>query len=560
MKRLFFSTIILFASFASANPQFIDLKSGEAQYEVGERAVLLASVRTSPTDPGMEVHLEATWNSEKMKLTKFSDTEFAVVTPAMPDTNPYHWEVKAYLQDRDSALNLNSSIALIQKENILLNQKHALETDPDKKALLLQAISENEALILGLRSQLELGRTLVETKELYIYPVQSKKAKKLALPLEISTDKIDNIFTVGEAGNITFTVNPSELSETYEFDSEVEAQMGATQMSVTKNSEVSFQSYLDTNGLAVGYHSISATLFIRNKRDANSLLDAINKAAVMKAKTEQLRDGETSAAMIAYYQREIDDLTAIIAAFYGVYAEMRTSVATASLNIEIVEAAAPSPVYIDMTQMSMMEGGGASYYVSLTTEPTADVTIVATSMNSRLTFPGGASQKSLVFTSSNWSVPQEVYFSVPNNMTVDGDQTMKITHTAAGGDYDGVPVPEVAVYVVDDEYPGYQFSIPQVDLSLSGTQAQYGVSLIAEPAGTVEVTIDTSTLMVNGNYGTPVVLTFTPSNWNQSQDVTVEVPPGSVLTEYDYYHLNHSASSQDGYNGVSAGMVFWVVP
>ncbi|AFY03086.1 hypothetical protein [Bdellovibrio bacteriovorus] len=560
MKKTIFAIMTFLATAAFADPQFIELKSGKTQYVVGERAVLLASVRTSPSDPATEVHLEATWNTDAIKLTKFSDTEFAVVTPVLPDTSPYHWEVKAYLQNRASALNLNSSIALLQKENILLSQKHSLETDPEKKALLLQAISENEALILGLQTQLQQGRTLLETKELYVYPTQVKKGHRLSSPLQISTDKVDDVFVVGESGTVTFQVNPSEMTETYEFVSEVEATLGASPMVLVKNSDLNYQSSIDGSMLTVGSHAISASLFIRNKRDANSLLDAIDKAALMKAKNEQLRDAETNTALIAYYQREVDDLTAIISAFYAVYADMKIFVATANLTIEVVEI---SPVYIDQSNIYAYENSSGSYSVALTTEPTANVTIVASSPSSRVTFStknGRSAQMSLTFTPSNWSTPQQILFTTADNSIVDGTEAIKITHTASGGDYEGVRVPDVYVHVMNDDYGSILFDTSQADLSLDGTPTQYGVSLSAEPIGVVQVTIDTTILRVNGQNGLPVVLTFSPSDWNQVQYVSVEIPPGTDLYPYTYHYLDHLASSADGYDGVQGSMVFLIVP
>nr|BFD68572.1 hypothetical protein HAGR004_35940 [Bdellovibrio sp. HAGR004] len=204
-----------------------------------------------------------------------------------------------------------------------------------------------------------------------------------------------------------------------------------------------------------------------------------------------------------------------------------------------------------------------TYYVYLSTEPTADVTITANSPDPEVTFSTSkkeqrSSQVSLTFTSANWNVPQAVSLLISDNSVVDGERIVKITHTASGGDYEAVRVPDVFLNIYDNDYGNLLFDIPQIDLSINGGQGQYGLSLSAEPASDVQVVIDTTVLKVNGELNDPVVITFTPANWNQNQYITVEVPPGAPITANDYYHLNHTVSGTGPYGGQNAGMVFWI--
>lgn len=562
MKIFFVAVLLLFCSKVFADPQFLELKSGQSQYVVGDKAVLIASVRTSPTDPSMEIYLDASWAASPIKMIRFSDTEYAVVTPPMLVADSYHWEVKAYLQNRETAKGIWASIAVVDKENIQLQQRYLEETDPEKKNLLQQAIDENNILRATLVGQLEQNRTLVETKELYVYAAEVKKGiqKRLSSPLVLSTDKYENTFTYGEGGNLNVEFVPSEIQETYEVEPDIEVALDSNEIALTKITDTTYQAYLDVNLLTVGSHTATANLYIRNKRDSVSLLDAIDRALSRKVEAEQLRDQETNSAMIAYYQREVDDLAAIISAFYDVHLQMRQFTGSASLSLEVVDV---SPVVIDQVQIYTSEGSMGTYSISLSTEPTADVTVTASSPDSEVSFSNRkngqrSSQVSLTFTSANWNVPQAVSIAVADNSVVNGERIVKITHTSSGGDYEGVRVPDVFLNIYDNDSGNLLFDIPQVDLSINGGPGQYGLSLSAEPISDVQVVIDTSVLKVNGEQSEPVIITFTPLNWNQSQIITVEVPPGAQVTANDYYHLSHTVNGTGPYGGQIAGMVFWI--
>ena len=93
-----------------------------------------------------------------------------------------------------------------------------------------------------------------------------------------------------------------------------------------------------------------------------------------------------------------------------------------------------------------------------------------------------------------------------------------LTHTASGGGYDSVTA-TLPVAVEDDE--SAELAFDPADLKFThGSAGTYDLHLTAQPRATVTVTI-------SGHAGTSLTLdktslTFTTSNWNTPQRVTVD--------------------------------------
>ena len=139
-------------------------------------------------------------------------------------------------------------------------------------------------------------------------------------------------------------------------------------------------------------------------------------------------------------------------------------------------------------------------------------------------------QNTLTFThgnTGNWGTAQTVTVRALN----DGDgvgESFNLTHaaTAASGPYDGITINPVAITTAD---AGHGVVVSETSLSVveNDQTATYTVVLKSQPSGAVvisvtsdatsnaEVDTDTNTI---GNQGT---LTFTSSNWNEPQEVTI---------------------------------------
>ena len=106
----------------------------------------------------------------------------------------------------------------------------------------------------------------------------------------------------------------------------------------------------------------------------------------------------------------------------------------------------PGSVTVSAANLPIREGGAATYTVVLDVEPTENVVITVSSNNGDVT----TQPSSLTFTTGNWQTAQTVSVSAGQ----DGDKaddTATLSHSASGGNYDGVSVASVAVSVTDDD-------------------------------------------------------------------------------------------------------------
>ena len=147
-------------------------------------------------------------------------------------------------------------------------------------------------------------------------------------------------------------------------------------------------------------------------------------------------------------------------------------------------------VTLSETTLSVAEedAAGAGYTVVLDSQPTGDVTVTVSGMaGTALT----ADPASLTFTSGDWSSAQTVTVSAAADANA-VDETLVLSHTAAGGGYDDVPHETLSVTVDDDEAVSTAVTLSVVP------------AVVAEGAGTTSVTV-TATLN-GGTRDTPTVV------------------------------------------------------
>ena len=131
----------------------------------------------------------------------------------------------------------------------------------------------------------------------------------------------------------------------------------------------------------------------------------------------------------------------------------------------------------------------------------------------------------LVFSSSNWNVPQTVTVSGVDEVFADGDQVTAITLSVVDADsdvfFDSLEDRTVLVTTIDDERAG--FSIVEetgvATVSEGGTTDAFSVVLDAAPVSDVVILVsssDTGEVTVDKSQ-----LTFTSANWDSPQTVTV---------------------------------------
>ena len=222
-------------------------------------------------------------------------------------------------------------------------------------------------------------------------------------------------------------------------------------------------------------------------------------------------------------------------------------------------------VNISTATVSVTEASGAgrtnTYTVVLATRPTHGVTITPTSET-----PAAAtvSPGTLTFTTTNWNSAQTVTVTgVDDNMDQSGNRSVTISHSAASTDanYNGntISIANVTATVVDNDGAGLSINETgtpketRVTETGSGNTDTYTVVLATRP--THEVTITPTSDTPAAATVSPATLTFTTSNWNTAQPVTVtgvndstDNPGGGREVS-----INHAASSTDTKYTISSG-------
>ena len=196
-------------------------------------------------------------------------------------------------------------------------------------------------------------------------------------------------------------------------------------------------------------------------------------------------------------------------------------------------------VSVSPTSLSVNEGGTTTYTVVLDTEPNSSVTVTPSSDD---TGAATLSPASLTFTSSNWDTAQTITVSGEEDVNSD-DETVTVSHSVSG--YGAVTTADsVSVTVSDNDTPGVNVSPTSLSVDESGTTT-YSVVLNTDPSGSVTVTPssgDTDVATLN-----PASLTFTSSNWDTAQTVTVSGEEDDDAND-ETVTVSHSVS---GYSGVT---------
>ena len=191
------------------------------------------------------------------------------------------------------------------------------------------------------------------------------------------------------------------------------------------------------------------------------------------------------------------------------------------------------------TAVTVNEGGTSQYTVALATQPTATVTVAITAGGDVTINP-----TSLTFTASDWNTPQPVTINTGTDDDGNND-TQALTHTATGGDYEGV-TGTVTVTVTDNDTPSVRTSTTALTVN-EGAMATYTVQLNTQPAGNVTVTVGGASDDVRVT-GSP--LTFTPGNWNTAQPVTITADEDADAVPDTPVTLAHTVT---GYGDVTRG-------
>jgi hypothetical protein len=196
-----------------------------------------------------------------------------------------------------------------------------------------------------------------------------------------------------------------------------------------------------------------------------------------------------------------------------------TPMGTFDLSVEMPAPPAGIVVFPTADLVTSESGRTATFSIVLTSPPTADVTIAVASDTPT---EGTASPASVRFTSTNWRTPQTITVTGVDDQVSDGPREYTIVTSPAvskDGRYSGLDADDVDVTNLDDD-PGVAFSGPPTLITTEGGgTATFTAALNAAPTANVTLTLSSSD--ISEATVSPTQLTFTPTNWNQPQTVTV---------------------------------------
>lgn len=203
--------------------------------------------------------------------------------------------------------------------------------------------------------------------------------------------------------------------------------------------------------------------------------------------------------------------------------------------------------------VAIAEGGATgTYTIVLTTLPADTVTITLATADGETT----AAPSPLTFTVANWNTPQEVTVTAVDDLIAEGNHIGVITHTAtsADPDYNAIAVLDMNAAITDDDTAGVTITQSGGNTAISedGTTDTYEVVLSSPPTATVTISIATDTQLETSS----ATLSFTTTNWNTPQTVTVNAVDDDDVEGLHNATITHTVTSADAlYNGLAVSAV-----
>jgi hypothetical protein len=194
-------------------------------------------------------------------------------------------------------------------------------------------------------------------------------------------------------------------------------------------------------------------------------------------------------------------------------------------------------------------GGSAGITLVLSAAPTSDVLVTLPSDGQIQ-----ASPTSVLFTPTNWNVPQTVTVSAVDDLTAEGDHAGSLSLDATSGDpqYDGLAVPDLSAAIADNDTANVVVT-PTSGLIVreSGTTATFSIRLTS--VASQPVTISLASSDPTQGVVSPAALTFSPGEGLIEKTVTVTgVDDSDVDTDVAFQIVTSSAQSADPmYNGLA---------
>ena len=178
-------------------------------------------------------------------------------------------------------------------------------------------------------------------------------------------------------------------------------------------------------------------------------------------------------------------------------------------------------IVTSLSSLTILEGNSGTFTVKLGSQPTQSQTVSLSSNNTDVTL----SPNTLTFTPSNYNTAQTVTVAAAEDSDETNDSAT-ITLTSSN-----VPKVTVSVTVNDNDVAVYgEMSLSTTSLTINeGSSGTFTVKLNQQPTVTEVISIASNNTNITIN---PTSLTFTPSNYNTPQTVTVNVSEKSGIEDW----------------------------
>lgn len=216
-----------------------------------------------------------------------------------------------------------------------------------------------------------------------------------------------------------------------------------------------------------------------------------------------------------------------------------------AIRAQIVSKDTVQVVLYETSSTTVLTEGGVidDYYLGLSHQPTQDVVVSITTDAQQEIISGSST---LTFTSANWNVLQRVLVRAIDDLDMEvTPHNGFIAHTVTSSDsrYSGLTIAGIPTFITDNEIPSVRV-IPSggsTILSEAGQTDTYQVYLSQQPSVDVTVTINPGSQASVVSPG--ATLTFTNSNWNLPQTVTLAAVNDVAVEGNHTTTVTHTVSS-----------------
>ncbi|MDM8536732.1 FG-GAP-like repeat-containing protein [Desulfobacterales bacterium HSG17] len=202
------------------------------------------------------------------------------------------------------------------------------------------------------------------------------------------------------------------------------------------------------------------------------------------------------------------------------------------------------------------DGTTATFTISLATPPAGELVLDITSSD---TGEGTVVPSSLNLTAYNWNAVHTVTITGADDDLADGTQLYSVllavnAETTDTGGYAEIDPSDVNINNTDNETAGFTVSSIGGSTSEDGTSATFTVKLNTQPDG--DVIIDAVSLDTGEGTALPASLTFTGTDWNLEQTVTVTGADDDITDGSQSYIIkltvNSDTDDTTGYAAIDA--------